>query len=217
MKKTCILLLIVSVIFISVFADIKIINGEVSSTPEVLEDEQFIVLHTFWAFGGLYPICLFEAASGDFVQITISSINSDSDHPDDKYIIELMISSTNHSTTVVQGTQFNEMIRFNNSDTYNITAAKHPFYSSVMISGEVTVHHHLVPLTNNTPSTSTVPTLEPTLTPTPYSSNSTNSNTSTPSPSIPEFSWLTFLPIFIFTLSISTIVRLRKRLRITQL
>jgi hypothetical protein len=187
MKKTCILLIIVSVIFISIFADINIINGEVSSTPEVLEDEKFIVHHTFWAFGGFYPICLFEAASGDFVQITISSINSDSDRPDDKYIIEFMISSTNHSTTVVQGTQFNEMIQLNYSDTYNITAAKHPFYSSVTISGDVTVHHHLVPLTNNTPLTSTVPSLEPTLTPTPYSSNSTNSNFSTPSPSIPSF------------------------------
>ena len=39
----------------------------------------------------------------------------------------------------------------------------------------------------------------------------------TPTPTVPEFSWLTILPLFIFALSISTIVRLRKRLRITQL
>jgi hypothetical protein len=167
-----------------------ITNGEILPSPETPEDEYFFVRHTFWAFGGFYPICFFTAQSGDCLELTISSINSDPDRPDDKYIIELLIASTNHSTTVLQGTQFRDTIRLNYSDTYNVTAAKHPFYSSVTISGEVTIHHHPVPLDTDTPPTS--PAIKPTLAPT--ESNSTNSNSS-PQPTVPEFSTLAILPL----------------------
>jgi hypothetical protein len=51
--------------------------------------------------------------------------------------------------------------------------------------------------------------------PTPTSSLTSHPN-STPTPTVPEFSWLTILPLFIFMLSIAVIVRFRKTWRITQ-
>jgi hypothetical protein len=184
------LVLLLSIFYIT---NIQTINGEISPSPETPEDEHFFVHHTFWAFGGFYPVCSFKAASGDYIQFTVSSTNSDPDRPDDKYTIELQIASTNHPTTTIQGTQFRETVLLNYSDTYNITAAKHPFYSSVTISGEITIHHQSAPLTTN-PPISTVPTHKPTQNPT--ANNPTNS-ISSPSPAVPELSLLAILPLFL--------------------
>jgi hypothetical protein len=62
-------------------------------------------------------------------------------------------------------------------------------------------------LVGNPESSSPTPTQTPSPSPT---------QNPTPTPSIPEFSWLIILPLFIFVLSIAVIVRLRKNWRITQ-
>jgi hypothetical protein len=209
MKKISALTTLVLLLSIVGIANIQTSNGELSPSPEKPEDEQFFIHHTFWAFGGFFPICLFEATSGDYVQFTISSVNSDPDRPDDKYIIELIIGGTNHSTTVIYGTQFREIIRLNHSDTYNITSAKHPFYSSVIIDGEVTVHHHPIPLATNAPSPFAAPSLSPTQTPT--ASNSTYSKSS-PSPAVPELSWLAIIPLLVTILFAPIIIWHRKNI-----
>jgi hypothetical protein len=57
-------------------------------------------------------------------------------------------------------------------------------------------------LANGSVSISTSPTPNPTAPPT---------SNPTPAPSVPEFSWLMILPLFIFMLSIAVMVKLRKR------
>jgi hypothetical protein len=207
MRKIGAFPLFVLLLSIPCVTNVQNINGELSPSPETPGDETFFVHNTFWAFGGFYPICIFEATSGDFIQLTISSVNSDPDRPDDKYIIELTITSTNHSTTVISGTQLREMIHLNYSDTYNMTADKHPFYSSVTINGEVTIHHHPIPLATNAPSPFTVPSLSPNSTST--VSNSTDSKSS-PSATITEFSWLIIVPLLLSLFAVAVIIRHRK-------
>ena len=186
---------------------IQNINGEISPSHEIPEDETFYVQHTFWAFGGFHPICVFEASSGDYIELSISSVNSDPDRPDDKYIIALTMTSTNHSTTNIRGTQFRQTIRLNYSDTYNITASKHPFYSSVTISGIVTIHHHSIPFATNASSPFAVPSLSPNST---IPTSNLNDQNSSPSPSIPEFSWMMIVPLFLSLFSIIVIIRHRR-------
>lgn len=207
MKKTYFFIVLVSVLFISMLTNTKIVNGEVSPSISSSQDERFVVQKTFWAFGGTYLIGSFSASSEDYIELNISSVNSDPHHPDDVYVVELDISSINHRTTYVSGTRFTQIIPLNYSDTYTITAEKHQFWSSVTISGDVTVHHHSVSLSPYTPSP--FPTLKSTLTAPPYPSSSTNSNTSTPTPSIPKFSWLMILPL-LFSAIVLIIIRRRR-------
>ena len=189
MRKISAITILLLLSFALGIATIQTTKGDTSPCPKAVEDQTFLVHHTFWAFGGFYPVCSFEAAAGDYIQFTVTSTNSDPDRPQDKYIIELQIASTNHSTTTIQGTQFTNIIQLNYSDTYNITAAKQPFSNSVTINGKVTIHHQLLPATTNAPSTS--PSLNPALPPS--ESNSTNPNTG--ASSVPEFSALATLPL----------------------
>jgi hypothetical protein len=206
MRKRCVLVVLVSILFISAINYTHTIKGEISPSPTVLQQEHFIVQQTFWAFGGTYTIGSFSANSVDYIVLNISSVNVDPDRPDDHYIVELDIVSTKHGTSYVSDTQFSQTIPLNYTDYYTITAEKHQFWSSVKISGDLTVYHNPVPLVTDSPSPILTP--EPTVFSTPNPSNSSNSNIS-PSPEVPEFPLLAILPLFIVALS--TIVILKRK------
>jgi len=204
MKKRVVLLIIVSLFFILLFTDVKTICGEVSPSPEVQEDERFYVYHTFWAFGGFYPICTFNANTGDYLKLNMSSVNADPNHPDDAYEVDLEITSANHGTTYVSGTWFSQSILLNYTDTYNITASKHPFWSSVRINGSIVVQH-LTVSSEDKASSSSIPPLNPTLEPTSFPSDSTGM--ANQSSSAPELSWLAILPLFAAILTTALILK----------
>ena len=208
MRKKCVLVILVSILFISALANTQTIRAEISPTPTIPQQEHFIVQQTFWAFGDTYAIGSFSANSGDYIVLNISSVNVDPDRPDDHYIVELDIVSAKHGTSYVSDTQFSQTIPLNYTDYYTITAEKHQFWSSVRISGELTVYHNPVPLATDSPSPTLTP--EPTVSPTPYPSNSSNSNIS-PSPEVSELPLLAILSLLISLLFISVLLKVRHR------
>jgi hypothetical protein len=174
MRKKCVLVILVSILFISALDNTQTIRAEISPTPTIPQQEHFIVQQTFWAFGGTYTTGSFSANSGDYFVLNISSVNVDPDHPDDHYIVELDIVNAKHGTSYISGTQFSQTIHLNYTDYYTITAEKHQFWSSAKISGELIVYHNPVPLVTDSPSA-------------PLSQTST--------PTVPEFSWLAVFPL----------------------
>ncbi len=191
MRKKCVLAILVSILFIYALDNTQTIRAEISPTPTIPQKEHFIVQKTFWAFGGPYTIGSFSANSGDYIILNISSVNVDPDRPNDCWGVELDIISTKHGTSYVSDTQFSQTIMLNYTDYYTITAQKRQFWSSVMVSGEVTVYHNPVPLVTNSPSP--VPAISA-----PNSSSSLNPNVS-PTPEVPELSSLIFFPLAIIT------------------
>lgn len=201
MRKPFVLAFVVLVICVSTIVNSQAIRGEISATLTNPQSERFSVSKEFWAFSGSYRICSFGTSSGDYIVLNISSINIDPDRPNDRYVVDLEIASINHGTFYVSGTQFTQTITLNYSDSYTITADKHQFWSSVRISGELTVYHNPVPIVTNSPSPSPVPTLKPTLLPIPYPSNS---------PELPEFPPLVILPLLIALFPVIVVKLLRK-------
>jgi hypothetical protein len=165
MRKKCVLVILVSILFFSALDNTQTFRAEISPTPTISQQEHFIVQQTFWAFGGTYAIGSFSANSGDYLVLNISSVNVDPDRPDDLYVVELDIVSAKHGTSYVSDTQFSQAIPLNYTDHYTITAEKHQFWSSVRISGELTVIHNPMPLTTTSPSPTRQPTIEPSPTP----------------------------------------------------
>ena len=208
MSKKWVLVILVSIFFIFALANTQTIRAEISPSPSFPQQEHFIVQQTFWAFGGTYTIGSFSANSGDYIELNISSVNVDPDRPDDHYIVELDIVSIKHGTSYVSDTQFSQTIPLNYTDYYTITAEKHQFWSSVRISGELTVYHNPVPFTTDSPFPTLIP--EPIGSPTPYPSNSFNSNIS-PSPEVPELPLLAILSLLISSLFISVLLKVRNR------
>jgi hypothetical protein len=161
MRKKCVFVILVSILFISALDNTQTFRAEISPTPTIPQQEHFIVQQTFWAFGGAYIIGSFNANSGDYIVLNISSVNVDPDRPDDRYVVELDIVSAKHGTSYVSDTQFSQTIMLNYTDYYTITAEKHQFWSSVRISGELTVYYNPVPLETPSPSPSPSPTPSP--------------------------------------------------------
>jgi hypothetical protein len=133
------------------------------------EDKHFSVQNTLWAFDGSHLVCSFTATSGDSVKLNIASANSDPNRPNDVYIVELEIASANHGTIYLSGTSFMQTIALNYSDTYTISVAKHPFYSTVTVSGTIDLHHNEI--TNPTPNPTYLPSPSPSPSPSPTPSN----------------------------------------------
>ena len=202
MRKPFMFAILVLIICASTIVTAQAIRGEISASPTTPQSERFSVNKDFWAFSGSYRICSFGASSGDYIVLNISSINIDPDRPNDRYVVDLEIASINHGTFYVSGTQFTQTITLNYSDSYTITADKHQFWSSVKISGELTIYHNPVSIVTNSPSPSPVSTLKPTLLPTPYPSNSSE---------VPEFPPLVILPLLIALFPVIVVKLLRKR------
>ena len=111
-------------------------------TSETLRDEHFSVEEVFYAFAGTVCVGSFNATRGDTVNFNISSFGSDS------FEVVLRIKSAHHGeafnaseTFSARGGVFTQTVTLEYDDSYNITVAKHPFYSTVTVKGEIDVHH----------------------------------------------------------------------------
>ena len=96
-----------------------------------------------------------------------------------------------------------------------IESISNPSYSDVWL---VKVSNSILPASNSiiplVEDSSPTPTMTPTLTPTPIPTTSTSQPTATPT--IPEFSLLVILPLFISLLSVASAIKLRYRKTISQ-
>jgi hypothetical protein len=185
----------------SIIANIQTVQVLASAAPP--QSERFFINKEFWAFAGNYVIGSFNANSGDYIVLNISSVNIDPDRPIDRWVVELDIISTKHGACYVSDTQFSQTIMLNYTDYYTITAAKHQFWSSVRISGEVTVFHNPVPSVTN--SLSPVPILPSTL----NQCSSLNQNSLTSE--VPKLTPSVILPMFI--LAVSTVIIFRTKIK----
>lgn len=161
----------------------------IAPTPSPSQDKQFRVQRTMWAFDGFHLLCTFTATAGDYIALNISSTNGDSNRPNDVWIVDLEITSVNHGKTFVEGTSFRQTISLNYSDTYNITIAKHPFYSTVIVTGTIDLHH------NETTNSASNPTYSP----------STNPSAS-PSPAVPEYPTVITLTIILIATTMAVVL-----------
>jgi hypothetical protein len=198
-----IILVLAVLVLISTTTVIANIQNKVLAQPTPSQSEHFFVNKEFWAFAGTYVIGSFSANSGDFIILNMSSTNIDLDRPDDRWVVELAINSTNHGISYVSGTQFSQTIMLNYSDYYTITAEKHQFWSSVRVSGEVTVYPDPIPMTIS-------PSPVPTVLSTPNPNGSLKTNVS-PTPEVPELPPLAILPMFI--LAVFSVIILKAKVK----
>jgi parallel beta-helix repeat protein len=150
-KSIIILLLVLSLVLVSLGGKVQIINGKDSLAPATIQDEHFIVQKVLYVFHGYELLCSFNAKSGYWVELNILSTG---DYP---YEVILGITSANHGLIFnaraygsVEVSNFTQIVNLNYDDSYNITVAKHPFYSTVKISGTIDLYHNET--TNLTPS-----------------------------------------------------------------
>ena len=150
-KSIIILLLVLSLVLVSLGGKVQIINGKDSLAPATIQDEHFIVQKVLYVFHGYELLCSFNAKSGYWVELNILSTG---DYP---YEVILEITSLNHGLIFnaraygsVEVSNFTQIVNLNYDDSYNITVAKHPFYSTVKISGTIDLYHNET--TNLTPS-----------------------------------------------------------------
>jgi len=150
-KSIIILLLVLSLVLVSLGGEVQIINGKDSLAPATIQDEHFIVQKVLYVFHGYELLCSFNAKRGYWVELNISSTG------DYSYEVILDITSANHGLIFnarayggVEVSNFTQIVNLNYDDSYNITVAKHPFYSTVKISGTIDLYHNET--TNLTPS-----------------------------------------------------------------
>jgi hypothetical protein len=123
-------------------------------------DTHLALRQTLWAFDGYHLVGSFTATVDDYLEFNIISTNSNKDRPDDVFIVEFKIESIVHGTTYVSGITFNQKINLNYTDTYTLSVAKFPFYSTVTVVGSIDLHRS--DLATPTPTPSRLPTLQPT-------------------------------------------------------
>jgi hypothetical protein len=202
MRNTFVLFVLGLISTGSVIANIQTAQVLASANPP--QSERFFIDKEFWAFAGTYVIGSFNATSGDYLALNISSVNIDPDRPNDHWVVELGINTTKQGTSYVSGTQFSQTIMLNYTDCYTITAAKHQFWSSIRVSGEVTVCHNPVPLVTNSSSPASA------ISSTPNPSRSLIP-TGSPTPEVPELPPLLILPILI--LAVFTVIILKTQVK----
>lgn len=124
-------------------------------------DTHLALRQTLWAFNGYHLVGSFTATANDYLEFNIVSTNSDKDRPDDVFIVEFKIESSIHGTSYVSGTTFNQKVNLNYTDTYTISVAKFPFFSTVTVVGSIDLYRS--DLVTPTPTQSNIPTLQPTV------------------------------------------------------
>jgi hypothetical protein len=122
-------------------------------------DTHFALRQTLWAFDGYHLVGSFNATANDYLDFNIVSTNSDKDRPNDVFTVEFKIESNIHGTSYVSGTTFNQKVSLNYTDTYAISVAKFPFYSSVTVVGSIDLRRS--DLATPTPTQSNNTTLQP--------------------------------------------------------
>jgi hypothetical protein len=90
-----------------------------------------------YAFNGNKLLCQFNTTSGQWINLNISS------SADNTYELILEITTANHGQIFHQtANSFNQTVTLNYTDSYNVTVDKHPFYSTVWVSGTVDLYHN---------------------------------------------------------------------------
>jgi hypothetical protein len=195
---------ILALVLLVVPVEVQVINGQNSPVPV---QEQFVVQEVMYAFDGRGFLCSFNATTGCSVELDLSLSG------DNRYKITLEIISNSHGLifnfTTYGGrevTNFNQTVNLNYDDAYNITIAKHPFYSTVKINGIIDLY------CKETTNSTVTPTYLPSSSPIP-SPNTTSNTTPTPTPTVavPEFpSWI-ILPLAIATTLMAIIIIKRSK------
>ena len=146
----------------------------------------------------------FNASVGNFVGVYLSTSSSNYNYNK----IEVQIVGSNSGIVYdATSTSFTETFELNQTDTYKVTIIKQtPFYANLRVTGDIIVYNHTVPITRSTVTAKPTPNQSDS-----NQSNSTNILTPTPTPSVPEFSYLTILPILL-TIPIALAI-VRKRLQ----
>ena len=106
-----------------------------------------------YAFHGYELLCSFNAASGYWVELNISSTG------DNPYEADLEITSAHNG--LIFNTTADSIIQtvfLNYDDAYNITVDKHPFYSTVTVSGTIDLYHNQTANLTPSPSITEFPT-----------------------------------------------------------
>jgi hypothetical protein len=196
-----------------IFLSLPLYSMQSTNAQQTSDADKHISVHEYsGGFRTYMYIGSFNASSGNYVGVDLST--SSTTRRTYNEIEVQIVGATTGLAYDVRAIRFAETFQLNNDDTYNITIVKHtPFYDDLTVSGEITIYHRLVALRTNPPSPSPIPTLKPTLSPTAIPSPSplpTPSITLTPSPTVPEFSWLTILPLFVSALFIAVKLRHRK-------
>ncbi|MFB3890137.1 MAG: Kelch repeat-containing protein [Candidatus Bathyarchaeia archaeon] len=98
--------------------------------------EHFPVEKTFGGFAGTVCFAAFNASRGDWIDLNISSFG------DYGYEVILTVAGAQHGEVFnATDTGFTQTVNLEQEDTYNVTLAKRPFYSTVTVNGEINVHH----------------------------------------------------------------------------
>jgi hypothetical protein len=151
--------------------------------------ERFVISNTLYAFQGSKFLCSFNATAGSWVELnmTLSGDNS--------FVTIFEVTSNNHgsiSNSTVYGnvgvSNYTQKVYFNYDDTFNITVAKHPFFSTVTIKGTIDLYR-----------------IEPIDTPAPPTNLPLPSSTLQPSPSVPEFPCWIILGLFLATTMLTVV------------
>jgi hypothetical protein len=169
MKKTLIVILSIVVLamaLIQATTDASISSSTPTQTPQpsvirLYNDTHLALRQTLWAFDGYHLVGSFTATANDYLELNIVSTNSDKDRPDDVFTVEFKIESSTNGTSYISGTTFNQKVNLNYTDTYTISVAKFPFYSTVTVVGSIDLHRSS--LATPTPTSSSTPKLQPTV------------------------------------------------------
>ena len=140
--------------------------------------DQHIPVNEYSGGGKFYfNIGSFNASSGDFVGIYLSTSSTNSNYSE----IEVQITGKSGIVCDERATSFAQTIQLLYDDNYSITIIKRTsFFMDLMVRGEIVVYHHPVPLVTNPPSPTPAPsatpshTLSPTSSPAPTSSSTTS-------------------------------------------
>ena len=130
--------------------------------------EHFIINNTLYAFQGSELLCSFNVTAGCWVELNLTATG------DNSFETIFEVASSDHglvfNSTIYGSVGTSDLVQtvnFNYDDSYNITVAKHPFYSTVTIRGTIDVFSREL-LTS--PSPTVTPTLSPSSSPSPSDS-----------------------------------------------
>ncbi len=201
----------------AVASEVQISGGQNFPVAE----ERFTVQKIMYAFHGQELLCSFNATARSSAEINLSATG------DNTYEITVKITSANHGSiynyttydTAAKTTNIYQTIKLSYDDAYNIALAKHPFYSTVTISGTISLYKDNKTATPSNPTQTSSP--APTILPTPSTSPSPTASltaslqltqTLSPTSSVPEFSsWTVLLALAIAALISVVIVKMPTR------
>jgi hypothetical protein len=188
-------------------------DSRLASAP--IHDEHFVVQKVLGGFAGTVCVGSFNASNGYWVELNIASFSND------PYEVIVKITSANHGEIFhARGSTFTQTVSLYYEDSYNITIAKHAFYSTVTVSGKIDVYHGELPAptptqipsptASPTPTVTPYPTLDPTITPSPSPAPSQEPTSNTQSGPLPPIV-VTVSAVSIAVIGVYLLVYFKKR------